>query len=168
LLQRMRSISENKEDALVIVDQSFSAYFNNSYFKRERIKMTGDVNESTSQIFVIHTQIPHSFRVNISNTIEEKELFNVVGMLKGKSKAQEIIVFSAHYDHIGIIDPINQDSIANGADDDASGVSAIISLASAYAKLKDNERTLVFAAFTAEEIGGYGSQYFSKQLNPDE
>ena len=95
-----------------------------------------------------------------------KELFNVVGVLKGKSKPEEVIVFSAHYDHIGIIKPVGQDSIANGADDDASGVAAVISLAKAYAKLGNNERTLVFVTFTAEEIGGFGSQYFSKQIDP--
>jgi Zn-dependent M28 family amino/carboxypeptidase len=59
------------------------------------------------------------------------------------------------------------DSIANGADDDASGTTAVISLAKYYKKLNNNERTLIFVAFTAEEIGGFGSQYFSKQLDPD-
>lgn len=95
-----------------------------------------------------------------------KELFNVVGMLKGKTKPDEVIVFAAHYDHIGIIKPVGQDSIANGADDNASGVAAVVSLAKAYAKLGNNDRTLVFVTFTAEEIGGFGSQYFSKQIDP--
>jgi len=100
--------------------------------------------------------------------VDGKELFNVLGVLPGRSKAKEIVVFSAHYDHIGIIQPVGKDSIANGADDDASGVSAVISLAKAYAKENNNERTLVFAAFTAEEIGGFGSKYFSQHINPDE
>jgi Zn-dependent M28 family amino/carboxypeptidase len=78
------------------------------------------------------------------------------------------VVFSGHYDHLGIIEAVNQDSIANGADDDASGTTAVIELAKYFAQKKDNERTIIFVAFTAEEIGGYGSQYFSKQLNPDE
>jgi len=100
--------------------------------------------------------------------VDGKELFNVVGVLPGRSKTKEIVVFSAHYDHIGIIQPVGKDSIANGADDDASGVSAVISLAKAYAKQNNNERTLVFVAFTAEEIGGFGSQYFSQHINSDE
>lgn len=95
-----------------------------------------------------------------------RELFNVVGMLKGKSKPDEIVVISAHYDHIGIIKPVEGDSIANGADDDASGVAAVIGLAKAYAQLNNNARTLLFVAFTAEEIGGFGSRYFSEQLDP--
>src|SRR5690606_38542967 len=108
-----------------------------------------------------------SFRINYTGTVENKGLANVVGVLPGRSKPNEFVIFSGHYDHIGILKPIGQDSIANGADDDASGVTAVISLANIFAKQKDNERTLIFAAFTAEESGGYGSQYFSKQLNPD-
>jgi Zn-dependent M28 family amino/carboxypeptidase len=58
------------------------------------------------------------------------------------------------------------DSIYNGANDDASGSTAVIMLARYFSQLKNNERTLVFATFAAEEIGGYGSQYFSKQFDP--
>jgi Zn-dependent M28 family amino/carboxypeptidase len=94
-------------------------------------------------------------------------LFNVAGIIPGKSKPDEYVVFSGHYDHLGIVKPMNGDSIANGADDDASGTTAVISLAKFFKKLNNNERTLVFVAFTAEEIGGFGSQYFSKQLDAD-
>jgi Zn-dependent M28 family amino/carboxypeptidase len=59
------------------------------------------------------------------------------------------------------------DSIYNGANDDASGTTAVIMLANYFQKLKNNERTLIFAAFTAEESGGFGSQYFSRQLDPE-
>ncbi|WP_316810463.1 M28 family metallopeptidase [Pedobacter heparinus] len=97
-----------------------------------------------------------------------KALFNVAGMIPGKSKAKEIVVFSGHYDHLGIVKGDLQDSIANGADDDASGTTAVIALAKYYKQLNNNERTLIFVAFTAEEIGGFGSKYFSKKLNPDE
>lgn len=97
-----------------------------------------------------------------------KPLFNVAGIIPGKSKAKELVVFSGHYDHLGIVKGEGQDSIANGADDDASGVTAMIALAKYYKALNNNERTLVFVAFTAEEIGGFGSRYFSKKLNPDD
>jgi Zn-dependent M28 family amino/carboxypeptidase len=60
----------------------------------------------------------------------------------------------------------NNDSIYNGANDDAAGTTAMIMLAKYFKKLNDNERTLVFAAFTAEEIGGFGATYFSKQFDP--
>lgn len=95
------------------------------------------------------------------------KMANVVGRIEGKSKKEEMVVFGGHYDHIGILNPVDGDSIANGADDDASGTTAVIELARYFKKMKNNERTLIFVAFTAEEIGGFGSQYFSKQLNPD-
>jgi Zn-dependent M28 family amino/carboxypeptidase len=97
----------------------------------------------------------------------KQALFNVVGVIPGKSKPEEFVLFSAHYDHIGIIAPVQGDSIANGADDDASGVTAVIALADYFKKINNNERTLIFVAFTAEEIGGFGAQFFSKQVNPD-
>jgi Zn-dependent M28 family amino/carboxypeptidase len=94
-------------------------------------------------------------------------LANVVGILPGRSKKNEYVIFSAHYDHLGIGQPdIHGDSIYNGANDDASGTTAVIMLARYFSKRHDNERTLVFAAFTAEEIGEYGSQYFSRQFDP--
>ena len=94
-------------------------------------------------------------------------LFNVAGVIPGKSKPEEYVVFSAHYDHLGIRKSMESDSIYNGADDDASGTTAVIALADYFKKINNNERTLIFVAFTAEELGGYGSQHFSKQLNPD-
>ena len=78
-----------------------------------------------------------------------------------------MLIFSGHYDHLGIGKPVNGDSIYNGANDDAAGTTAVMMLAKYFKALGNNERTIVFAAFTAEEIGGYGSQYFSRQFDPD-
>ena len=86
--------------------------------------------------------------------------------MPGKSKKNEYVIFSAHYDHIGVGKAVEGDSIYNGANDDAAGTTAVIMLARHFKKLSNNERTIIFAAFTAEEIGGYGSQYFSKQYDP--
>ncbi|MEY4571240.1 MAG: hypothetical protein RLZ10_433 [Bacteroidota bacterium] len=100
--------------------------------------------------------------------ITEMPLANVVGVLPGKSKPNEYVIFSGHYDHLGINtrNMKDNDSIYNGANDDAAGTTAMIMLAKYFKKLRDNERTLVFAAFTAEEIGGFGATYFSKQFDP--
>lgn len=107
-------------------------------------------------------------RVNFTRANDTRQLFNVVGMIPGKSKPKELVIFSAHYDHVGIVKPLDGDSIANGADDDASGVTAVISLAKYYKKLNTNERTLIFVTFTGEEFGGFGSKNFSQKLNPDD
>ena len=106
--------------------------------------------------------------VNFNPDSPRLMLANIVGILPGRSKKNEYVIFSGHYDHLGIGPPDSHgDSIFNGANDDASGTTAVIMLARYFSKRHDNERTLVFAAFTAEEIGEYGSQYFSRQFTPD-
>lgn len=91
---------------------------------------------------------------------------NVIGMLTGKSKPQEYVVFSAHYDHLGT-ESYGDDKVYNGANDDASGTTAVIALAKYFKELNNNERTIIFVAFTGEEVGGYGSRYFSKNIDAD-
>ncbi|GAB2963486.1 hypothetical protein GCM10027048_35610 [Hymenobacter coalescens] len=109
-----------------------------------------------------------TYELTAATAIKQLEIRNVVGVLPGRDKgrAAEQVVFSAHYDHIGILPAVAGDSIANGADDDASGTTAVVALAEHFKKTKSNARTLLFVAFTAEEIGGFGSQYFSRQLDP--
>ncbi|HRF19915.1 MAG TPA: M28 family peptidase, partial [Chitinophagaceae bacterium] len=75
----------------------------------------------------------------------------------GRTKADEVLVFSAHYDHMGIINGNSKDSIMNGANDDASGTTAMLALAEYFAMRGDNERTLLFCAFAGEEFGLVGS-----------
>lgn len=98
---------------------------------------------------------------------KEKNANNVIGILPGKSKPNEYVIFSAHYDHLGTVTE-GEDKVYNGANDDASGTTAVIALAKYFKELGNNERTLIFVAFTAEEIGIVGSRYFSKNINPDE
>ena len=88
---------------------------------------------------------------------------NIIGVLEGKSKKNEYVIISAHYDHLGIRGK-EGDTIYNGANDDASGVTGVLALA-AYFKKVGNERTIVFAAFTAEEMGLIGSKYFGKEID---
>jgi Zn-dependent M28 family amino/carboxypeptidase len=92
-------------------------------------------------------------------------LYNVVAVLPGKSKPEEIVVFSAHYDHIGIIRN-KKDSILNGANDNASGTTALLMLAKYFAARNDNERTLLFCAFSGEELGLMGSKDFVARIDP--
>lgn len=155
---------------LVLVDPHFSAAFNRL---NERIKsgvISQQVNKERAIVFVQgdFSEVK-SFSVAYTGTAEEFPLFNIAGMIPGRSKKAkaEYVIFGGHYDHLGILKPMQGDSIANGADDDASGTTAVISLAKYYKKLKNNSRTLIFVAFTAEEIGEYGSAYFAKQVNAD-
>ncbi|MBC7449042.1 MAG: M20/M25/M40 family metallo-hydrolase, partial [Hymenobacteraceae bacterium] len=110
-----------------------------------------------------------AYTISATARIEAVPLTNVVGYLPGADPARthETVVFSAHYDHLGFLPAVNGDSIANGADDDASGTTAVVALAEYYRAQPAPARPLVFVAFAAEEIGGFGSQYFSRQLDPD-
>ena len=107
-----------------------------------------------------------TYRVQATATVTRNAYANVVGMIPGRTRPDEFVLFSAHYDHLGIGKAVGQDSIYNGANDDASGTTAVMALARLFAKGAGPERTLVFAAFTAEESGGYGSRYFSQQFDP--
>jgi Zn-dependent M28 family amino/carboxypeptidase len=89
---------------------------------------------------------------------------NIIGVLEGKSKKDEYVIISAHYDHLGMKKSGAGDLIYNGANDDASGVTGVLTLA-AYFKKVGAERTIVFAAFTAEEMGLIGSTYFGKEID---
>ncbi|OAZ05294.1 M28 family peptidase [Flavobacterium succinicans] len=99
--------------------------------------------------------------------IKGKKANNVIGMIPGKSKPNEYVIFSGHYDHLGM-EESGVDKIYNGANDDASGITAVITLAEYFKKKNDNARTLIFVAFTGEETGGYGSSFFSNSINADE
>ena len=92
---------------------------------------------------------------------------NVVGVLKGRSLSDEYVLVSAHYDHLGINKDKQGDNIYNGANDNASGVAAVLTLAEHFKKLEINERSIIFIAFTAEEMGLRGSKYFGKGIDPD-
>lgn len=154
-------------------EKSFKRY--QSYFANGLTKLAVDDDKAQGGVIVIAlTDIDQveSYKVTGSAQVTKTTLSNVVGILPGNSKANEIVLYSAHYDHLGIkpsLDgkPQQSSEIFNGADDDASGVSAIINLANHFAKIGDNERTLMFAAFSAEEIGGFGSRHFSTNINPE-
>jgi len=92
------------------------------------------------------------------------KMFNLIGVLEGKSKKDEIVIISAHYDHLGVKSSGEGDLIYNGANDDASGVTGVLALAE-YFKKVGNERTIVFVAFTAEEMGLVGSKHFGEGID---
>lgn len=162
------SIMKAAKPAMVFVDEEFRSQFKqmHSYFMAERA--VKEVVERPEVVFVLGVESPLTYQVNFENQINKSPLFNVVGILPGKTKPNEYVIFSGHYDHLGIIEENEGDSIANGADDDASGVTAVIALARYFKKVRNNARTLIFVAFTGEESGLLGSEYFSGQLNPAE
>ena len=108
----------------------------------------------------------NSYRQNFN--FYDMLFYNVIGVLKGKSLPNEYVIISAHYDHLGINQKMEGDNIYNGANDNASGTTAMLALAEYFKKLDNNERSIVFVAFTAEEMGLVGSRYFGKHINPND
>lgn len=167
--QAFREQSLSKENTLVLVDPSFEASFVRFGQMLSNPKFIEDSSiQKPSIVYLLTKEKPKTFHVHIERNLQNFPLFNVAGVLPGKSKPNEYVIFSGHYDHIGILPAVGQDSIANGADDDASGVTAMLTLADYYKKKNSNERTLIFVAFTAEELGMYGSKYFSNHINADQ
>ena len=156
-----RKLVRSNKNLLVSIDKSFAGNFGNlarlknSMFKTDK-----------SVVFVLTDKDPVKYEIEAVHDITEQKLMNVVGIIPGKSLKNEYVIFSRHYDHLGVGKPVNGDSIYNGANDDAAGTTAVIMLAKYFKALGNNERTIVFAAFAAEEVGGFGSQYFSKQFDP--
>jgi Zn-dependent M28 family amino/carboxypeptidase len=86
---------------------------------------------------------------------------NVVGVLPGRTRPQEAVLYSAHWDHLGHCTPVNGDDICNGALDNATGVSGLIELARDYTANGPAERSVAFIAWTGEESGLLGSAYYA-------
>jgi len=105
--------------------------------------------------------------------IDSIDAFNVVGYIEGidSKLKEEVIILGAHYDHVGagkeifaVKGVVENDSIANGANDNAAGTSAVMAMAKYFAAKKNNKRSIMFVLFSAEELGLLGSKHLAKKL----
>jgi Zn-dependent M28 family amino/carboxypeptidase len=105
-----------------------------------------------------------TYRDTLSNF--DKTAYNIVGYVEGNDPLlkKEYVIIGAHYDHIGKIAAVNGDEIANGANDNASGSTAVSEVMKYFAKNKKNKRSLIFVFFSAEEKGLLGSKHLAKKL----
>src|ERR1700748_2561638 len=103
-------------------------------------------------------------RLSKFQDVPRKDTWNAIGILRGTASPEEVILLTAHLDHLGI-GPANAtgDTTYNGADDDASGTTAVLTLAHILATGPRPRRTIVFALFGSEELGGDGNQAFLKK-----
>jgi Zn-dependent M28 family amino/carboxypeptidase len=97
----------------------------------------------------------------------ENVLHNVVAILPGTTQAHEAVLFSAHYDHVDVDLRSGRKGLYNGANDNASGTTAVLQLARYYAMRGPQPRTLIFACFAGEEIGLLGSAAFVGRITPE-
>lgn len=114
-------------------------------------------------------ELPVKMRASVDSRVRRFESSNVVAMLPGADKgaARQAVLYSAHYDHLGVVPDMPGDNIFNGAIDNATGCAVVLELARAYAAMKASTGTLpphpvIFAAVTAEEKGLLGSKYLGE------
>jgi Zn-dependent M28 family amino/carboxypeptidase len=97
----------------------------------------------------------------LTNTFREAVSKNVIGMLPGAVKKDEYVIYTAHWDHLGVDPKMEGDQIFNGAMDNASGVATFLEVAKAFSQIKP-ERSVLFLAVTAEEKGLLGAKYYAE------
>lgn len=101
--------------------------------------------------------------LSFENDISKMNSKNVIGILEGKTRPDEYVLYTAHWDHLGRCTPApDGDDICNGAVDNATGTAALVALAEAYVKAGAPDRSIVFLAVTAEESGLLGSKYYAE------
>ena len=100
--------------------------------------------------------------LSIKNEFKEDVSQNVIAMLPGTTQKDEYIIYTGHWDHLGIGNPVEGDSIYNGAMDNASGISSILAIAKAFSELDEKpKRSVLFLAVTSEEQGLLGSAHYA-------
>lgn len=109
--------------------------------------------------------LPETTRITVTaqpGPEQTQQTWNALGILRGSDPAlaNEVVLLSAHLDHLGVGQPVNGDDIYNGADDDASGTTAVLEMARVLGAGPKPKRTVVFALFGSEEKGGLGSNWF--------
>ncbi|HLZ17064.1 MAG TPA: M28 family peptidase [Cyclobacteriaceae bacterium] len=156
------SLSLGKPDAsqnkgMFLVDQSvISKIFNNSFEKLTKASTDDPAKKPLAKIK------PSRVVYQVSMETKTVKSENMLGYLEGTDKKDELIVVSAHFDHIGLHD--GEDKVNNGADDDGSGTVTVLQLAKAFSQAKKEghgpRRSILFMTVTGEEEGLFGSEYY--------
>jgi hypothetical protein len=146
-------------------DEHLAALFVASQFASFGLEPGGDAG-SFLQKAPLPSPLPGQVQVRLHayENVPRTETWNVVGILRGThaGKDEEAILLTAHLDHLGVGPNVKGDTIYNGADDDASGTTAVIELARALGSRERPRRTILFVLFGSEELGGFGNSYFLK------
>jgi bacterial leucyl aminopeptidase len=152
----------SSEELSTIIDTLSNDYFEGRETGTEGINKAAIYIENyfrNNQIRPFFTNFRDSFDVY------GYKAFNVIGVIEGNDEKlkNEYIIISAHYDHEGKITG-EADSVFNGANDNASGVSTVLNIAKIIANTKSNKRSIIVALFSAEEKGLLGSEEFANKL----
>ena len=126
----------------------------------------GTTLSEAKQVALKHDFKPFALPVKVSggmkSTFEIKASRNVCGLIRGSKHPDEVVVYTAHWDHLGVGTLVNGDSIYNGATDNASAVAWMLEIARAFKTGKAPERSVLFLSVTSEESGLLGSGYYAE------
>lgn len=134
---------------------------------RKLFQMAGLDFDATTQMAAQRGFKPIEMKLKASasynNRVEYMSSNNVIALLPGSSRKDEYIIYTAHWDHLGVNPALEGDSIFNGALDNASGTAALLEIAKAFKSLgKVQDRSILFMSVTCEEQGLLGSQYYAE------
>lgn len=176
--QELQSLTTSSASA-VIIEETEQWRRNWDRFASRRVSWTtiSDKAEKSAALIIVSKdsaaklmQVADNTPIEIKGTLGEtqrQQTWNAVGKITGTDKnlASEVILLSAHLDHLGVrANAPTSDKIFNGADDDASGCVAVLELARVIANGAKPKRTVYFAFYGSEEAGGFGAQYFVNNL----
>lgn len=131
-------------------------------FEASGVDMKNFVERSRNEEFEA-VELDMQASVSVQNKIKKDVSQNVVAKITGSKNPNEYIIYSAHWDHLGVGPAVDGDSIYNGAHDNATGTAALLSIAKAFAQSEQKpERSVVFLSVTAEEQGLLGSKYYAE------
>ncbi len=161
-----QSVGETALPTLVVSRKTAADIFGTTEAKTNEIEkiLASNTDAAVKYIVEINSKALVGFKVNLVK--KQTEAYNVIGILEGNDSVlkNEAIIIGAHYDHLGKGGQgslaVNSNEIHHGADDNASGVAALIELARQFAKEKKNKRTIIFIAFGGEEEGLLGSKHY--------
>jgi Peptidase family M28 len=142
-------------------DEHIAALFVAAQLQSLGLEPGGD-NGTFMQKTALPDPLPDRIQQRLSKfqNVPRKETWNAVAILRGSSESNEVILLTSHLDHLGVSAATTGDTIYNGADDDASGTTAVLALAHILATGPRPKRTIVFACFGSEELGGFGNHAF--------
>ncbi|MEQ8924588.1 MAG: M28 family peptidase, partial [Fulvivirga sp.] len=139
-----------------------NGYINDPVFEQLMGFSLDSINTSLQQGILLQPKETQTITGKVSGIRKEIKSANVVGVLEGEELPNEYIVHSGHLDHLGVGNPVEGDSIYNGAQDNAVGISAMIEIARLYTRLGYKpKRSVIFLAVTAEEMGLLGSKFYA-------
>ncbi len=178
LMQNLRSLTESGASAIIIEETpQWRAQWNAIAARQLSFTTFLKTAEKSAALIVVGKdaaaaldKMPDGTNIEIKGELskpETRQTWNAVGKITGTDAklSAEVILLSAHLDHIGVRENApGDDKIFNGADDDASGCVAVLELARVLANGNKPKRTVYFAFYGSEEAGGFGSRYFVDNL----